>query len=62
MALTFKHDIESGEWRASLDGYYHAVGWSKDVAVQRLGNFLRHEHPEVFAARKSELDAYWKPV
>lgn len=62
MGLTFKHNAEAGEWQASLDGYYHAVGFSKDDAVNRLGHFLRVEHPEVFAARKTELDAHWKPV
>jgi hypothetical protein len=62
MALAFKHDTELGEWQASLDGYYHAVGTSKDEAVKRLGYFLQVEHPDVFAARRSEFDEYWKPV
>lgn len=60
--LKFKFYDEEGEWRATIDNYYHAVGITKDEAVRRLGDFLRIEHPEVFAARKPVLDAYWQPV
>lgn len=60
--LAFKFDKETGEWRASIEGYYHAVGFTKDQAVRRLGAFLRHEHPEVFAQYEGLLNLFFETL
>ena len=57
--LTFRFDKVKGEYRASLDGYYHAIGWPKDLAVRRLGEFLQATHPDVWRGAKDRLAEFF---
>jgi hypothetical protein len=57
--LTFRFDKVKGEYRASLDGYYHAIGWPKDLAVRRLSEFLQATHPDVWRGAKDRLAEFF---
>ena len=60
--LTFRADRdENGNETASLDHYYHAVGWPKHVAVRNLALFLQAEHPDVWASARDVLESYTLP-
>jgi hypothetical protein len=58
--LTFRFDKERGEYRASLDAYYHGAGWPKDLAVRRLSNFLKEAHPDVWYGAKDIFEGYFQ--
>ncbi len=61
MTLTFSHDTETGNWTATIDGYYHSTGWCKDLAVARLFRFLKAEYPEILHHRMDAFRDYFAP-
>lgn len=61
MGLTFEQD-HRGDWIATLDGYYHAAGWCKELAVRRLDLFLRKTYPSVWHHRKDVLADHFRAI
>lgn len=53
----FRND--EGNYHASIDNYYHAVGVTPERAIERLRHFVYREAPEVFAECRDLLDGYF---
>ena len=54
----YRRDDGTGDWQATLNDYYHAVGVSPRMAVLRLGVYLRDVNIAAFYANKHHLDAF----
>lgn len=60
MTLTVERmSDDSGDFKASLDGYYHATGWCEAEAVNALFRFMYANHRDVWAERNREILAWF---
>lgn len=58
--LTFSRDT-NGNHIATIDGFYHSSGVTKDQAVRRLMHFLRTEHANEWAKSRPVLEEHFSP-
>lgn len=61
MPITFRQNKNlRGEWVATLNHKYNAVGWCKDSAVRNLHEWMRQNHKTVLVTVQREFDDYFK--
>lgn len=61
MPITFRQNTHlEGEWVATLNGKYNAVGWCKDCAVRNLHHWMRENQRAALIPAQSEFDEYFR--